>query len=204
MRKLLSISSIINRVKITDISCPLKVASMEKIITKDYNNGLETKNSLSKVKAVDGAGNDILVNPGIVVQSGGCGRNAPDDRVSQNKWYRIALGRYGNVPHAVLLMIGNYYNSETPNSQLLYIHADGYSDRQSIVQLANSGRVISKARILYKATTTDGPIVDIFIRTAKTNQLMLSYSCNINFTFQSPVEVSEEPDTGYSVKEFAF
>ena len=44
---------------------------MEKIITKDYNNGLETKDSLSKVKAVDGAGNDILVNPGIVVQSGG-------------------------------------------------------------------------------------------------------------------------------------
>ena len=101
-------------------------------------------------------------------------------------------------------MVGNYYNNEAPNSQLLYIHADGYSDRQSIVQLANSGRVISKARILYKATTTDGPIVDVFIRTEKTNQLMLSYSCNINFTFQSPIEVSEEPDAGYSVKEFSF
>lgn len=177
---------------------------IEKIIAKDYNNDLETKDSLSKVKAVDVAGNDILVNPGIVAQSGGCGRYTPDDRVSQNKWYRIALGRYGNVPHAVLLMVGNYYNNEAPNSQLLYIHADGYSDRQSIVQLANSGKVISKARILYKATTTDGPIVDVFIRTEKTNQLMLSYSCNINFTFQSPIEVSEEPDAGYSVKEFSF
>ena len=177
---------------------------IEKIIAKDYNNGLETKDSLSKVKAVDVAGNDILVNPIIVAHAGGCGRYTQDDRVLQNKWYRIALGRYGNVPHAVLLMIGNYYNNEAPNSQLLYIHADGYSDRQSIVQLANSGRVISKARILYKATTTDGPIVDIFIRTEKTNQLMLSYSCNINFTFQSPIEVSETPESGYTVKEFIF
>lgn len=44
---------------------------IEKIIAKDYNNGLETKDSLSKVKAVDVAGNDILVNPIIVAQSGG-------------------------------------------------------------------------------------------------------------------------------------
>lgn len=177
---------------------------MEKTTIKEYNNGLEIKDSLSKVKAVDVSGNDILVNPGIIAQAGGCGRNTSNDRVSQDKWYRIAFGRYGNVPHAVLLMIGNYYNSEVPSSQLLYIHADGYSDRQSIVQLANSGRVISKARILYKASTDNGPIIDIFVRTAKTNQLMLSYSCNINFTFQSPVEVSEEPDTGYNVKEFTF
>ena len=177
---------------------------MEKTTIKDYNNGLETKDSLSKVKAVDGSGNDILVNRPIVVQSGGCGRYTPDERVSQSKWYRIALGRYGNVPHAVLLMVGNYYNSEVPSSQLLYIHADGYSDRQSIVQLANSGRVISKARILYQASTANGPMLDIFIRTAKTNQLTLSYSCNMNFTFQSPIEVPEEPDAGYSVKEFSF
>ena len=80
---------------------------MEKTTIKDYNNGLETKDSLSKVKAVDVSGNDILVNPGIIAQSGGCGRNTPNERVSQNKWYRIALGRYGNVPHAVLLMVGN-------------------------------------------------------------------------------------------------
>lgn len=177
---------------------------MEKTTIKDYNNGLETKDSLSKVKAVDGSGNDILVNPGIIAQAGGCGRNAPNERVTQNKWYRIAFGRYGNIPHAVLLMIGNYYNSEVPSSQLLYIHADGYSDRQSIVPLANSGRVISKARILYKASTDNGPIIDIFVRTAKTNQIMFSHSCNINFTFQSPVEVPEEPDAGYLVKEFTF
>ena len=177
---------------------------MEKVITKDYNNGLETKDSLSKVKAVDGSGNDILVNPGIVAQSGGCGRYTPDGRVSQDKWYRIALGRYGNVPHTVLLMVGNYYNNEVPNSQLLYIHADGYSDRQSIVQLANAGRVINKARILYQASTANGPMLDIFIRTAKTNQLILSYSCNMNFIFQNPVEVSETPEDGYTVKEFVF
>ena len=177
---------------------------MEKTTIKDYNNGLATKDSLSKVKAVDVAGNDILVNPGIVAQSGGCGRYTPDERVSQDKWYRIALGRYGNTPHAALLMVGNYYNNEVPSSQLLYIHADGYSDRQSIVHLANSGRVISKARILYQASTANGPMLDIFIRTAKTNQLTLSYSCNMNLTFQSPVEVPEEPDEGYSVKEFTF
>ena len=47
---------------------------MEKTTIKDYNNGLETKDSLSKVKAVDVSGNDILVKPGIIAQAGGCGR----------------------------------------------------------------------------------------------------------------------------------
>ncbi|UBD69067.1 hypothetical protein NXV86_23180 [Bacteroides sp. BFG-257] len=177
---------------------------MEKTTIKDYNNGLETKDSLSKVKAVDASGNDILVNSKVVAQAGGCGSIAPSERLSQGKWYRIALGRYGNVPYAVLLIIGNYYNNEAPNSQLLYIHADGYSDRQSVVQLANSGRVISKARILYKASPTNGSMLDIFVRTTNSNQLMFSYSCNINFIFQSPVEVPEEPDAGYLVKEFTF
>ena len=66
MRKLLSISSIINRVKITDISCPLKIASMEKIklsevgltnapssiigLTVDHNVAQVTVDSLSKVE----------------------------------------------------------------------------------------------------------------------------------------------------------
>lgn len=177
---------------------------MEKITTKAYNNSLESKDSLSKVKAVDTEGNDILVSPRTISQFGACGIHDEVNMALQDKWYRIAFGKTGNTPNCALLLIGNHYSNEAPNSQLLYIHADGYSNRQSIVQLANSGKVINKARILYQASTVNGPMIDILVRTTKSNQLLLSYSCNLNFTFQSPVEVPAEPDAGYLVKEFAF
>lgn len=178
--------------------------AIETINTKDYNNDLEIKDSLNRVKAVDGAGNDILVSPGVVANSGGCGTYRSSSSILYGKWYRIAVGNIGHASNAALLMVGNYFNNEAPHSQLFYISADGYSGMPSIVQLANSGRVISKARILYKLSTTEGPIIEIFVIALHSNKFIFSYSCNMNFTFQDPIEVSETPESGYTVKEFTF
>lgn len=177
---------------------------MEKINTKDYNGVLETTEVFSKVKAVDTSGNDILVLPGFVAAKGGCGKISSSKRLKSNTWYRIAVGERGNVCNSTLLMIGNEYNGDAPCSQLLCIFADGYSNNQSIIELANAGRVLNKARILYKSSATEGPVVEIFIGTTRDNMCFLAYSSNIKFTFQDPVEVSETPESGYSVKEFIF
>ena len=44
---------------------------LKKVTTKEYNNDLEEKDSVHKVKAVDGSGNDILVSSAVVANSGG-------------------------------------------------------------------------------------------------------------------------------------
>ena len=83
---------------------------MEKTNTKDYNNSLGIKDSLSKVKAVDVAGNDILVSSGVVANSGGgCRRYLSNNRLGYNKWYRIASAPNGVNPNSVLLNVGNQY-----------------------------------------------------------------------------------------------
>ncbi len=179
---------------------------IEKITTKDYNGNLATQDSLSKVKAVDTIGNDILVSPNIVAAKGGCGLFLSDVSLAYGKWYRIAIGDIANSPMAALLMVGNKYYNESSKSQLFYIFANGYSSMQSVVQLANVGKPIDKARILHKLESEGGgkPILEIHVNTLHTNQFVFSYSCNMYFTFLKPVEVSETPESGYSVKEFTF
>ena len=177
---------------------------MEKITIKEYNNGLETKDSLSKVKAVNAAGNDILVSSGTVANSGGCKKYLSNNRLGYNKWYRIASALNGANPNSVLLNVGNQYVNKTASAQLFYIFADGYSDNQCVIQLANGGKCISKIRILYKVSTTEGPIIEFLARADGDNSYFFAYSCNIGFDFQDPMEVDDTPETGYSVKEFAF
>ena len=177
---------------------------MEKTTIKDYNNGLETKDSLSKVKAVDSSGNDILVNPKIIAQSGGCRSYLSNNRLRYNKWYRIASAPNGVNPNSVLLNVGNQYVNKVASAQLFYIFADGYSGNQCVIQLANGGKCISKMRILYKKSTTEGPIIEVLTWADGDNSYFFAYSCNVGFKFQDPMEVNDTPETGYLVKEFAF
>ena len=179
---------------------------IEKIIIKDYNNDLETKDSLNRVKAVDGSGNDILVSPGVVTNSGGCGVFASESRLEQDKWYRIAIGSFGNTASSAIINICKYYNNGTPTSQLFYVSADGYSDGQAVIQLAKGGisNSIAKARIIYQVSTQVRVMLDIYIASPKLNDFTISYSNNIGFSFQSPKEVSADIPEGYSVKEFTF
>lgn len=178
---------------------------MEKITIKDYNNGLEIKDSLHKVKAVNATGDEILVSPDVVTNSGGgCRLYLSKNHLIDNKWYRIASALNGANPNSVLLNVGNQYVNQASSAQLFYILADGYSDNQCVIQLANGGKCISKIRILYKRTSTEGPIIEVLARANKDNRYFFTYSCNLGFTFQEPVEVNDIPETGYNVKEFAF
>lgn len=178
---------------------------LKKVTTKEYNDGLETKDSLGKVKAVDVAGNDILVSSAVVVNNGGCGKFTTN-KLGWGKWYRIASSKSGADPNSCLLNAGNQYVNRAPLSQLFYISAEGFDTNQGINQLAygESGKCISKARILYKKSTTEGPIIEILVNAPGANNYFFAYSCNIGFVFQEPVEVSETPEEGYSVKEFSF
>ena len=177
---------------------------LKKVTTKEYNNDLEEKDSVHKVKAVDGSGNDILVSSAVVANSGGCGKFTTKNKLGWGKWYRIASSVSGANPNSCLLNVGNLYVNRAALSQLFYVAAEGFETNQIIVQLANSGKAISKARILYKRSTTEGPIIEILVNAPNENYYAFAYSNNIGFVFQEPVEVSETPEEGYSVKEFSF
>jgi hypothetical protein len=178
---------------------------IEKIIIKDYNNDLETKDSLNRVKAVDAAGNDILVSPDVVANSGGCGVFKSGNSLGEDKWYRIAIGETGSRISTAIINIGKIYNSNVPTSQLFYVSADGYSDGQTVVMLAsNKYKSIGKARIIYKGSQQDRVMLDIYVISKGNNNFYLSYCSNIGFVFQAYEEVSADIPEGYSVKEFTF
>ena len=179
---------------------------IEKIIIKDYNNDLETKDSLNRVKAVDGSGNDILVSPGVVANSGGCGVFVSENRLEQYKWYRMAIGNVGSVNSSVLINISKIYINGAPGSQLFYVSADGCSNNPTVIQIAQGGvKYIGKVRIIYKATSTDKVMLDFYVYAFGSNSFKLAYSNNVEFTFlKAPEEVSADIPEGYSVKEFTF
>lgn len=178
---------------------------LKKVTTKEYNNALEEKDSVHKVKAVDATGNDILVASRVVAFSGGCGKITTVGRLAWGRWYRIASSKSGANPNSLLLNVGNLYVNSPAISQLFYISAEGFGNNQVITQLACGGdKCISKARILYKRSTTEGPIIEILVNAPNENYYAFAYSNNIGFVFQEPVEVSETPEEGYSVKEFSF
>ena len=178
---------------------------IEKINTKDYNNGLVTEDSLNKVRAIDSSGNDILVSPGIVANSGGCGVFASESRLEQDKWYRIAIGAFGSRISTAIINISKYYSNSIPGSQLFYVSADGYSNNPTVIQIARGGAlIIGKARILYKESTTERIMLDVYVVSNSENLFFISYSNNINFSFQTHEEVSADIPEGYSVKEFTF
>ena len=171
---------------------------MEKIKENELNNGTATK-----VRGIDSNGNSIVTTPKEIAKSGGCGTSSINI-AGFGKWYRIATSRICNKTSSVLLNVGSYYNNAVPCAQLFYIASDGYSDSQTVIQLGFSKKCISKIRLLYVNSTEKGGMLDVYICANGMNHIDLAYSNNIGFTFQTAIEVPEEPDAGYSVKEFSF
>jgi len=171
---------------------------MEKIKETELNNG-----TVSKVRGIDANGNSVVTTPKEIAKSGGCGISAIAI-AGFGKWYRIATSRICNKASSVLLNTGSYYNNAAPCSQLFYIASDGYSGNQTVIQLGFSKKCISKIRLLYVNSTEKGGMLDVYICANGMNHIDFAYSNNIGFTFQTPVEVPEEPDAGYKVKEFTF
>ena len=147
--------------------------------------------------------NGVLTTPAKVTDAGGCGV-IELGRLSNKKWYRIAIGTYSHRPSSALFNIGKNYATNIPTSQLFYAAAFGYNTTHVVSCLANAGKGVGKARILYQNSTTEKVILDIYISSLGENAFTLSYSNNIGFVFQSAVEVPEATDAGYLVKEFTF
>ena len=156
-----------------------------------------------KVRGIDANGNSIVTTPKEIAKSGGCGTLFLPEAFN-GKWYRIAISRKCYMTSSVLLNAGSRYTNNAPCSQLFYIALDGYSKLQNAVQLGASGKCISKVRLLYIGSTTATGMLDIYISANGKNDIDFAYSNNIGFTFQTPIEVPEEPDAGYTVKEFTF
>ncbi|WP_368153571.1 hypothetical protein [Bacteroides cellulosilyticus] len=164
----------------------------------ELNNGIA-----AKVRGIDANGNSIVTTPKEIAKSGGCGTFSMMEAFN-GKWYRIAISRRCYMASSVLLNVGSRYTNNAPCSQLFYIALDGYSKLQNVVQLGTAGKCISKVRLLYKGSTTENGMIDIYISANGRNDIDFAYSNNIGFTFQKPIEVPEEPDAGYNVKEFTF
>lgn len=157
------------------------------------------------IRCVDSAGNSKKVTPANVVKTAGNASGYIEHSFTGGKWYRIAIGELNNNISSALINIGNRFGNITPQSQLFYVSMNGYSNT-IVTKLANQGFYASKIRLLTKKSTTEKCMMDIYIRTTTgtgTNTGYISYSCNIGFDFQSPVEVSETPDAGYEVSEFS-
>lgn len=148
--------------------------------------------------------NCVLTTSNKIVDEGGCGL-LNIGTLSTGKWYRIAIGAFCNYESTMLINIGKRYNTNPSSSQLFYVFADGYSGNQFITCLAGSSKSITKARILYKSSVSEKVILDMYISSPGNNDYHVAYSNNLGFVFsQKVVEAPNEPDAGYSVKEFTF
>ena len=174
---------------------PLKVYGMKE---NELSSGVPTQ-----VRGIDANGNSIVTTPKEIAKSGGCGTFSMTGALN-GKWYRVAISRKCYMASSVLLNVGSRYTNNAPCSQLFYIALDGYSKLQNVVQLGVSSKCINKVRLLYKSSTTENGMLDIYISANGKNDIDFAYSNNIGFTFQTPVEVSEKPDAEYYVKEFTF
>lgn len=181
-------------------SLPLKC---ENIMAEDIReNAMTVSSSVDYVRGLKGK-DSVLIRPDDLPHPN-TGSGIVIGDMDNGKWYRIAIGGIGSAPSSAIINVANYYSNTAPGSKLLYVSADGYSNLQSVVLLSEGGKKnISKARILYNKNTTSRVMLDVYVYSAANNEYYIAYSNNINFTFQTPEEVSETIPDNYLVKEFS-
>lgn len=158
--------------------------------------------STDKIVGTSGK-NAVNTTPAKIIETGGCGVLNLGN-LTGGKWYRIAVGDYGNRPSSALLNIGKAYSVSIPTHQLLYVSADAYNTGAVATNIANIRKGIGQLRVLYKNSSAVKVLLDIYISESGSNIFFLAYSNNLGFVFQQPVEVSGTPDVDYLVKEFSF
>lgn len=164
-----------------------------------------------RLQGLDSTGNVIRVVPSEVLKAASdtTGRISNGNiNIFNRKWHRIAMGRPTPYFNSALVNIGHNYNTSNEESNLFYLAFSNKGVNKAIrLDTGLDTAFVTKIRCLYKSTNIDNLLVDIYIDYGDNivrNQIDISYSCNINFTFQQLVEVSDTPDEGYRVKEFTF
>ena len=180
---------------------------MKKIDIETFMSGMASVPP-SKLLGVDASNKACMASPAKILQEAtntvGYLTNGTSTYYG-NKWYRIASGLDISQANSAILNISHRYNISPHEANLFFILASG-SGGKRVMRLDNDGTpsFVKKIRIVYKGT--NAPFVDVMFNFSgnEGNTLCIAYACNVNFTFQMPVEVPDAPDEGYSVKEFTF
>ena len=131
-----------------------------------------------------------------------------DNRIYENKWYRLADSQGYNLARAcsILLTFTTMYNLNMPRSQLVYFSA-GYSSANAVElgRLSGTSPIFDRVRILYDGASTgkslpyciEGHVPQGF----NNNELYLAWSMNIGWNvYEKAVEVADAVPEGYSAK----
>ena len=155
------------------------------------------------LRCLDSAGNSGVVAPGNLPYSDKTGASTTvRTTLHTGKWYRIAVGNSGGNPSSGLFSVANSFSYMHAMNVLFYAFAASYQSIPTITKIAASGneRPISKARVVF-ASDPNPSFLDIYINSGSSNDYTIAASCLIGFKLQTPVEVSEALDEGYSSKE---
>lgn len=150
-------------------------------------------------------GNDsVLITPSNLPYPN-TGGGYVTSKATNGKWYRIAIGTNGSGPSTGLFNIANYFGNDSAKGIILYAFTDGYSGGSTLTKIASTPVLpISKARVVFAASTSLVSYLDIYVRLYGTNTIIISASSLIGFNLKSPEEVTEAIPEGYSVKEASF
>ena len=156
----------------------------------------------SKIVGSNGV-NGVLTTPAAISKSGGC--EVLRANMEGGNWYRIAIGDKGSVTSSGVFSIGNQFNNDTSSSILFHAFATGYGGFSSITKIVPPTKSpITKARVLFKGSTTDVSYLEVFISLTGINNVYISASCLIGFELSFPTKVSADIPEGYSAKEVSF
>ena len=132
-----------------------------------------------------------------------------DNRIYENKWYRLADSQGYNLARAcsILLTFTTMYNLNMPRSQLVYFSA-GYVTANAVElgRMIGTSPIFDRVRILYDGASTgkslpyciEGHVPQGF----NNNELYLAWSMNIGWNvYEKAVEVADAIPEGYTAKE---
>ena len=185
---------------------PLKnEMEMKTIEYKEMLSKLEYSD-FSSIQALNSGGIPVLTTANAIMYRNGI-NIIRDFNLYSGKWYRIGKARNGNINAVALLLAKTRYDYASPSSQLFYIALNSWSE-SVIVQLAKQSTAVFKnIRLLYAKDGNKNSEMLLEVKSSlygPSNMLNLSFMSAIDFEILTPLEVPEEPLTGFSVKEFVF
>ena len=174
---------------------------IEKVSLAEALASMQAATSLDNLVGLSGS-NLRLMSPGNL-QHPDRGCETIKGIMEEGKWYRIAVGLTGVNPSSGIFNLANIYTNTAPRQVLFSVFSAGYASTPYVTKLSGSESLpISKVRLLFKSDSESESFLDVYDKIYLANRFTISASCLIGYKLQNPIEVSETPDAGYTVKEF--
>ena len=135
------------------------------------------------------------------------GRITGNNKLSPNRWYRIAQTTVApNNVSSLLLNMCNPYDTDNQRHLLIYATLNGYGENIVTKLASTSKKFVSKIRIVYKSETNEDTrnYLDVYLSSNNNgNRLYYSASNMIGSKLIEPIDVTDQsiPD-GYTSVEF--